>query len=157
MNSQATRGELPVRSSGTVRQATFWTPLFLAWLLAVVGTAGALFLGEVMGKTPCVLCWYQRIAMFPLVLVLGLGLVASDGRSARYALPLAGVGWGIAAYHLLIFWGVVAEGLVPCGQGSACADADVQVAGWVPIPLLSLLAFTGILGALWVARRREKV
>lgn len=53
---------------------TFWTPLFLAWLLALLATAGALFLGEVMGNTPCVLCWYQRIAMFPLVLVIGMGL-----------------------------------------------------------------------------------
>jgi hypothetical protein len=102
------------------RYATFWTPLFLAWLLALLATAGALFLGEVMGNTPCVLCWYQRIAMFPLVLVIGMGLFTSDPRGARYSLPLAGVGWGIAAYHLMVFWGVVSEGLVPCGQGSSC-------------------------------------
>jgi disulfide bond formation protein DsbB len=143
-------------AGGDSRNRTSWQPLFLAWLLALLATAGALFLGEVMGKTPCVLCWYQRIAMFPLVLVLGMGLFASDVRSVRYALPLAGVGWGVAAYHLLVFWGVVAEGLVPCGKGSSCADADVQVAGVVPIPLLSLAAFTGILMALWVARRRAR-
>ena len=69
--------EHSVSPLGNGRQDTFWTPLFLAWLLALVATAGALFLGEVMGKTPCVLCWYQRIAMFPLVLVLGIGLFAS--------------------------------------------------------------------------------
>ncbi len=139
------------------RSVRFWTPLFLAWLTALVATAGALFLGEVMGKTPCVLCWYPRIAMFPLVLVLGIGLFTSDERSARYGLPLAGVGWGIAAYHLLVFWGVVSEGLVPCGKGGSCADADVQVAGVVPIPLLSLAAFTAIVVALLVVRRRTKV
>jgi hypothetical protein len=86
--------EQPIAPHGDGRHATFWTPLFLAWLLALLATAGALFLGEVMGKTPCVLCWYQRIAMFPLVLVLGLGLFASDARSVRYALPLAGRGMG---------------------------------------------------------------
>ncbi len=102
------------------------------------------------------LCWYKRIAMFPLVLVLGMGLFSSDARSVRYALPLAGVGWGIAAYHLLVFWGVVSEGLVPCGKGSSCDDADVQLAGVVPIPLLSLAAFTGILVALWMAGRRAR-
>ena len=134
--------------------ATFWTPLFLAWLLALLATAGALFLGEVMGKAPCVLCWYQRIAMFPLVLVLGMGLFALDARSVRYALPLAGVGWSIAAYHVLVYWGVVSKDLVPCGKGSSCTDADVQMAGVVPIPLLSLAAFTGILVAWWVARAR---
>jgi disulfide bond formation protein DsbB len=133
-----------------------WTPLFGAWLIALLATAGALFLGEVMGKTPCVLCWYQRVAMFPLALVLGLGLLEPDGRCLRYALPLAWAGWGIAVYHCLIFWGVVSEGLVPCGQGPSCADADVQVAGVVPIPLMSLIAFSGILALLWFARRKAK-
>jgi disulfide bond formation protein DsbB len=133
-----------------------WTPLFLAWLIALLATAGALFLGEVMGMTPCVLCWYQRIAMFPLALILGVGLLDTDARSVRYGLPFAWAGWGIAVYHCLIFWGVVAEGLVPCGKGSSCADADLQVAGWVPIPLLSLIAFSAIVALLWVAGRRTK-
>ncbi len=133
-----------------------WTPLFLAWLTALLATAGALFLGEVMGMTPCVLCWYQRIAMFPLVVILGLGLLDTDARCVRYASPLAWAGWGVSAYHCLIFWGVVAEGLVPCGKGSSCADADLQVAGFVPIPLLSLIAFSAIVALLWAAGRRTK-
>lgn len=144
------------RGVGDGQPAAFWAPLFVAWLLALLATAGALFLGEVMGKEPCLLCWYQRIAMFPLVLVLGVGLFTSDVHSVRYALPLAGVGWGISAYHLLVFFGVVSEGLVPCGKGSSCVDADVQVAGGVPIPLLSLAAFTGIVVALWAARGRAR-
>jgi len=133
-----------------------WTPMFLAWLTALLATAGALFLGEVMGQTPCVLCWYQRIAMFPLVLVLGVGLLDSDGRSRRYAWPLAGAGWAIAAYHCLVFWGLVVESLVPCGQGSSCADADVQVAGWLPIPLLSWMAFSVILVLMGFAGKKVK-
>jgi disulfide bond formation protein DsbB len=85
-----------------------------------------------------------------------MGLLTSDASNVRTALLLAGVGWGIAGYHLLVFWGVVSEGLVPCGQGSSCADADVQVAGMVPIPLLSLAAFTAILVLLSVAIRRAR-
>jgi disulfide bond formation protein DsbB len=134
-------------------QRSTGTPLFLAWLVALAATAGALFLGEVMGKTPCVLCWYQRIAMFPLVLVLGVGLFDGDARSARYALPLAWAGWGLALYHCLVFWGVVSEALSPCRQGVSCADADLQVAGFVPIPLLSLMAFSAILALLFWNRR----
>ena len=121
-----------------------WTALFVAWLIATLATAGALFLGEVMGMTPCLLCWYQRIAMFPLVVVLGVGLLDSDARSLRYALPLAGVGVAMALYHCLVFWGVISEALAPCGKGPSCADLDLQVAGVVPIPLLSLMAFTAI-------------
>jgi disulfide bond formation protein DsbB len=133
-----------------------WTPLFLAWMIALLATAGALFLGEVMGKTPCVLCWYQRIAMFPLVAVLGIGLLKADSQSVRYALPLAWAGWAIALYHCLIFIGVVSEALTPCRQGVSCADADVQVAGVVPIPLLSLVAFSAILALLWFAKRKVR-
>ena len=150
-----TAERLPMRSA-TPPGPALWLPLFLAWLIALLATAGALFLGEVMGMTPCVLCWYQRIAMFPLVLVLGVGLLDGDGRSIRYALPLAWAGWVIALYHCLIFWGLVSEGLTPCGKGSSCADADVQVAGFVPIPLLSLIAFTAILALLWFAKRKVK-
>lgn len=130
--------------------------MFLAWLIALLATAGALFLGEVMGMAPCVLCWYQRIAMFPLALILGVGLLEADARCVRYALPFAWAGWGIAVYHCLIFWGVVAEGRAPCGKGSSCASADVQVAGFVPIPLLSLIAFSAIIALLWLAGRRTK-
>lgn len=133
-----------------------WALRFGAWLVALVATAGALFMGEVMGMTPCVLCWYQRIAMFPLVVVMGLGLLDADGRSVRYAMPLAAAGWAIALYHCLVFWGLVTEALVPCGKGGSCADADVQVAGFVPIPLLSLVAFTIILTLLWASKKEVR-
>ena len=147
---------LPPSAPDALRAQPVSTLLFVAWLIAMLATAGALFLGEVMGKTPCVLCWYQRIAMFPLVFVLGLGLLDADHRAARYALPLAGLGWATALYHCLVFWGVVSEALSPCSQGASCADADVQVAGVVPIPLLSLVAFTMILALLWAAQRKAR-
>jgi len=127
--------------------------LFWAWVVALVATAGAFFLGEVMGKTPCVLCWYQRIAMFPLPVILGIGLLEPDRRSIRYAMPLTIAGWCLAAYHCLIFWGLIAEPLVPCGTGATCASSALQVAGVVPIPLLSLLAFSAILVLLILSRR----
>ena len=135
---------------------TLSPPLFAAWLIALLATAGALFLGEVMGMTPCVLCWYQRIAMFPLALILGIGLLEPDGRGIRYAIALAWAGAAVALYHCLIFWGLITEALSPCGKGGSCADADVQVAGFVPIPLLSLIAFTAILALLRFAKSKVK-
>jgi disulfide bond formation protein DsbB len=132
-----------------------WARLFGAWLIALVATAGALFLGEVMGKTPCVLCWYQRIAMFPLVPILGLGLLSGDARSARYAAPLVWIGAAIALWHCLLVWGIVSESLSPCGAGASCADADVQVAGRVPIPLLSLISFALIGALLWTVKQER--
>ncbi len=129
-------------------------PLFLAWCVALAATLGALFLGEVMGMTPCVLCWYQRIAMFPLAVILFVGLMPFDPRCARYAWPLVGAGALMAAYHCLLYWGVIPEDLAPCRQGVSCKDAQLQLAGFVPIPLLSLLAF-GLIGALLSMTRRK--
>lgn len=62
----------------------------------------------------------------------------------------------MTVYHCTVFWGVVAEGLVPCSKGGSCADAEVQVAGFVPIPLLSAIAFTSNLAMQWVVNRRVK-
>jgi len=125
-----------------------WTLVFCAWLIATVSTLGALFLGEVMGYTPCVLCWYQRIAMFPLVLVLAAGLFPFDPRVVRYALPLALAGLGLALFHLALTAGWIPESLKPCQQGVPCSNIPVVWFGFVTIPLLSVLAFSSIVGLL---------
>lgn len=135
------------------RGRSFWVPLFGAWLIALVATAGAVFLGEVMGMTPCVLCWYQRIAMFPLVPILALGLLPFDARCVRYALPLAAAGWAVALYHCLLYWGVVPKDLVPCGEGASCTDLKAKLFGFVSVPLLSLIAFSVILVLLLFVKR----
>ena len=127
-----------------------WTLTFAAWLIAATSTLGSLFLGEVMGYTPCVLCWYQRIAMYPLVLVLAAGLFPFDRRVTRYALPLALVGAGLALYHLALVAGWIPEALKPCQQGVPCSDAQSLWFGFVSIPLLSLMSFS-LIAALLVA------
>lgn len=119
-----------------------WTLIFSAWLIATVSTLAALFLGEVMGYTPCILCWYQRIAMFPLVLVLAAGLFPFDPRVVRYALPLALAGLGLALFHLALTTGWIPESLRPCQQGVPCSNTPVVWFGFVTIPLLSALSFS---------------
>jgi disulfide bond formation protein DsbB len=130
--------------------ASAWMLTFTAWLVATVSTLGALFLGEVMGYTPCVLCWYQRIAMFPLVLVLAAGLFPFDPRVIRYALPLTAAGWGLAVFHLALVAGWIPDSIKPCQQGVPCSDVQVVWLGFVNIPLLSVLAFS-LIGGLLVA------
>ena len=125
-----------------------WLLLFFAWLIAAISTLGALFLGEVMGYTPCVLCWYQRIAMFPLVLVLAAGLFPFDPRVIRYALPLTLAGWGLAVFHLALVAGWIPDSIKPCQQGVPCSDVQVVWFGFVTIPLLSVLAFSAVAGLL---------
>lgn len=123
--------------------------LYLAWAIALVATLGALFIGEVMGQTPCLLCWYQRIAMFPLALLLGVACFKGDLGVRRYALPLAFAGAAVALYHSALYLGLIPEPVTPCTRtGPSCTDANMTILGGVPLPVLSLLAFAAIAGCL---------
>lgn len=127
-----------------------WLLVFIAWLVASVSTLGALFLGEVMGYTPCVLCWYQRIGMFPLVLILAAGLFPFDRGVVRYALPLALAGWLLAVFHWAVASGLVPESATPCSQGVPCSVEQISWFGFLTLPLLSVLAFSAIIALLFM-------
>lgn len=118
-----------------------WPLLLTAWLLALLSTAGALFIGEVMLMTPCTLCWYQRIAMFPLALILGIASYSNDRRGAAYALPLAVSGTLMSGYHTLLVAGWIPKTWTPCGVGVSCANQKLEILNGVQIPWLSLAAF----------------
>ncbi len=125
-----------------------WMFVFIAWMVASVSTLGALFLGEVMGYTPCVLCWYQRIFMFPLVLILAVGLFPFDRKVVRYALPLALAGWLLAMFHWAVASGLIPERATPCSQGVPCSVELISWFGFLTLPLLSILAFSVIIALL---------
>src|SRR5450830_470565 len=129
MNTIEPKGQDPSPDSA-------WTLVFLAWLIASASTLGALFLSQVMGIAPCVLCWYQRIFMFPLVFVLAVGLFPFDARLVRYALSLAVAGWMIALFHVLVVAGIVPENIRPCAQGIPCKDQPIEWFGFLTIPSL---------------------
>ena len=129
---------------------TQWWWLMAAWAVALVSTLGALFIGEVMGMTPCVLCWYQRIAMFPLALILGMAVFAEDRRGAVYAMPFALAGLALAAYHSALIAGWVPQWWVPCGTGPSCSQQALVILGDTQIPWLSLAAFLAIAAALTI-------
>ncbi len=118
-----------------------WTWLLMAWLVATAATLGALFLGEVMGMTPCVLCWYQRIFMFPLAIILGIACFTEDRRGAVSGLALALSGLAMAGYHTLLVAGLIPKAWVPCSAGVSCADQKLDIFNGVQIPWLSLAAF----------------
>jgi len=107
-----------------------------------------------MQLPPCVLCWYQRICMFPLALILPVGLFPLDRNIVRYALPLAAIGWLFAVFHVLLIAGVIPEGIKPCTQGVPCSEKMIEWFGFVTIPLLSVVAFSTIIALLILAHIR---
>lgn len=140
ISNEAVRGQSKERTE----PARAWTLVFAAWLIATASTLGALFFGEVMKLPPCSLCWYQRIFMFPLALVLPFGLFPFDRNVVRSVLPLAGVGLALATAHVLLVEGIIPESVAPCRQGVPCSETVAEWFGFVTIPLLSLMAFATI-------------
>ena len=132
-----------------------WTLLLLAWLVASTATLGALFIGEVMGMTPCVLCWYQRIFMFPLAIILGIACFIDDRRGAVYGLTLALGGLAMAGYHTLLVAGLIPKAWLPCSAGVSCADQKLEILNGVQIPWLSLAAFVTLAFLLIVYLRKS--
>lgn len=125
------------------------TALTLAFLIALTAALVALFIGEVLGQMPCTLCWYQRIAMFPLVVIFGVALWRGDPSAWVTALPLALTGTGLALWHSGLYAGIIPAAVVPCTQdGPSCTDTAAQSILGVPIPYLSLAAFAAILALL---------
>lgn len=143
-------------ASVEVTNSSPWRALFAAWLIALVSTLGALFVGEVMGQTPCNLCWQQRVFMFPLAVMLAIATFRGDMDIWRYALPLAAIGWLIAGFHGLIYLGLLPKAIEPCGQGPSCASADMTILGGLPLPLLSFAAFALIAVCLILSRRLHR-
>ena len=133
--------------------------IYLAWLVALVATLGSLYFSEVRHFVPCALCWFQRVFMYPLVVVLGVASFRQDQGVVKYALPLAVLGGLTAVYHLLE---QNVPGFAPpamCQVGVPCGAKYIDWLGFISIPVLSLTAFVLIsvllIGSRATPRRSE--
>ncbi len=149
VDQTASRGQLAAESVS-------WRLIFICWLIAMIATLGSLFFSEIMGLIPCELCWYQRIFIYPLAIILLIGLHPLDTGVVRYALPLAIIGLLFTVYHTLLFYGLIPENLQPCREGVSCTDDSMVLMGFLPIPLLSLAAFMVIIPLLLKVHRLAK-
>jgi disulfide bond formation protein DsbB len=118
----------------------------LAWIIATVTTGGSLYYSKVVGYVPCELCWYQRIAAYPLVLSLGVALVRRDAVGVRpYVIAPCAVGAVIALYHSFIQWFPPDTGTSFCTDEAPCTARYVYEFGFVSLPFMALSAFLSIL------------
>lgn len=134
---------------------TNWTLLFLGWLLVSVSTTISIFFSYVLEYEPCVLCWYQRICLFPLIFIFAAGLFPTFDKSViKYALPLTIVGGLTAFYHTLLYAGFIPENIQPCSKGVSCTEKYFELFGFVSIPMLSFFAFSALVTLLLILKRR---
>ncbi|MDQ5900868.1 MAG: hypothetical protein QG600_446 [Patescibacteria group bacterium] len=115
--------------------------LYVIFIVALSATLGSLFFSEILKFPPCVLCWYQRIAMYPIVAILGIGIYFKEKYIHRYVLPLSIGGMAIALFHNLLYYKILPESAAPCILGVSCTTKQIEWFGFVTIPFLSLIAF----------------
>lgn len=136
---------------GRVREAFAGYGLWLAWLMAVIATLGSLYYSQIAHFIPCEYCWYQRIAMYPLSVIIGIAAFRNDSTVRLHAYPLAIAGGLISAYHYIIqHIPDLAAGV--CTTATPCTAALVWKFDFVSIPFMALVSFAAIITMLTLDR-----
>jgi disulfide bond formation protein DsbB len=115
--------------------------LYLAWGVSLLATVISLIFSEVLKYPPCSLCWYQRIFMYSLAIVLPVGIMLKDKYLSYYLFILSGFGFFIAAYHSLIYHSIIAEVLTVCTADLSCKAKQFELFNVLSIPVMSALSF----------------
>lgn len=111
------------------------------FVIALVSTLGSLYYSEIAGFNPCKYCWFQRILMYPLVIIMFVALRNKDKNVSRYVLPLSGIGTLLAGYHYLTQLGWLPSTCIATGYSVGCAKVFVMTFGYITIPMMSFTAF----------------
>lgn len=130
--------------------------LYIAWVQSLVAMFGSLYFSEVMALPPCILCWYQRIAMYPMVAIIAVGILKKDKDTFKYVLPLSITGWIISTYHNLLYYKIIPESIQPCKLGISCTTKQIEWLGFITIPLMAWTAFAIITVCMIIAWKIQK-
>ena len=128
--------------------------LTIAFLLALGGMVGSLIYSNVFMFAPCEFCWWQRIFLYPQVIILGVAAWYRDVRIGLIAVILSTIGICVSIYHVLMQAGVVGNDTACSLAGVSCTKIDVLIFGWITIPIMCLVMFAGVLTLNYVARRK---
>lgn len=133
-------------------------PLLLAWIAALIATLGSLYFSEVLHFIPCTLCWYQRIFMYPLAIILGVAFYRNDYGIFRYTLPLSIIGMLISGYHIALQKVPYLQQFEMCKSGVPCSKDYLNWLGFITIPMMAFTAFVIIsICLVFLARTNKNV
>jgi disulfide bond formation protein DsbB len=127
--------------------------LYISWSVALISFLGSVYYAEILNIPRCVLCWSQDIFMYPLVLIIAVGIMRKDKSVSSYVLPLSVIGGAIALYQNFLIWGVLSESLAPCVVGVSCVTQQpFLIFPFLTLALLALIAFSLITGLMLMHR-----
>lgn len=133
------------------------TLLRLSFFVSLVAMFGSLFFSEVMRLPPCVLCWYQRICMFPLAVIFCTALLTNAKNSAIYSFVLSLIGLFISTYHNLLYYKIIPDSITPCSEGISCTSKQIEWLGFITIPFLSFFAFLVVCVCCFLILKLERI
>lgn len=148
---------LPKKSKDKLKLFLSTNAIKLAFLVALAATSGSLFYSEIAGYEPCVLCWFQRIFMYPQVVLFAVALFKKDRSIIDYAKALSLIGMVIAGYHYLLQIGLAPS--ITCGAvgySVSCAKRFVMEFGYITLPMMGLTAFAAIFLLMLSAKSFQK-
>ena len=128
------------------------------FIVSLAATFGSLYYSEIVLLLPCKLCWYQRILMYPIVLLSLTALFRKSKELPHYVLPLSVIGMVISAYHITLQRMAPLSELIttPCRPGVICTRTAIEYVGFITIPLMAFAAFAFISIALWLSLRVDR-
>lgn len=115
--------------------------MYFAWAIALFSTITSLVFSEILKYPPCSLCWYQRIFMYSLVIILPIGILLKDKSVWYYLTVFSFIGLMIASYHALIYHNVIKEVITVCTAELSCKTKQFELFGFLSIPVMSVGAF----------------
>lgn len=130
---------------------------WLLWLglgIATMAIIASLVYSSIIGYQPCVLCWWQRVLIYPQVVLYAIALFTQDKKVFRYTLALSLIGLGFALYHNYIDFG--GTELISCGTGVSCTMRYVYEFGFVTIPFMSLMSLIALTVIGWIGLERNQ-
>lgn len=130
--------------------------LYVAWFQSLMALIGSLYYSEIRHFVPCTLCWYQRILIYPLVIIIAVGIVRKDKKLYQYVLPFSVTGSLVALYQVLLQQGIIVSSAAPCSFGVSCALGYTKYFGFITIPMMSLAAFLLITACMVYVWRSQK-
>lgn len=128
----------------------------MAWIVSIIATCGSLYLSEVMKFVPCEFCWFQRIFMYPLTILLGIAVWKEEKHIITYVLPMSIIGGCISLTHYLKQMVPAFNKIVPCSNiGVPCSAKYLEWFGFITIPFMCLVAFIMITTFLILAKKER--
>ncbi len=131
--------------------------LYIAFIQGLVAFLGSMYYSNIAGYPPCSLCWYQRIAMFPLWLTLLVGILRRDQSVHAYILIPAWIGWIISLYHNVLYYKWIPDTFAKCTSGVSCTTKYIEYANFITIPFMAFVAFSVILISMYIHRQYLKI